>query len=213
MTSRLNVAVIVALLAVCAVLVWVEARVLTGYAAHVPTVATPSAVVTPSAAYTPRPPDPTTSRMWERVDLDVKPIPPTTSSPVVVAQPSAPRDTEAAGSASTPTSPSDQRRPEATRRPVVSLGKTATGPNVARDYARTLIDAAQFSCLDPLWEHESHWNPAADNPTSSAYGVAQLLTERSHDPRVQVRDGLSYIAARYSTPCDAWAAWQRKRWY
>ncbi len=33
----------------------------------------------------------------------------------------------------------------------------------------------QFGCLDSLWERESHWNPFAENPSSSAYGIPQAL--------------------------------------
>src|SRR6185312_4497044 len=35
--------------------------------------------------------------------------------------------------------------------------------------------SGQFSCLQPLWEHESGWNVTAENPTSGAYGIPQAL--------------------------------------
>lgn len=149
-------------------------------------------VALPPAA---RQPVDATSRSWQRVAI----VAPSTNPPMSAARPD--------------TSPSDQRHSRPTRSPVVSVGNAATGPNVARDYARTLIDQQQFACLDPLWWHESKWIATAHNPYSSAFGVAQLLTERSTDPRVQVRDGLSYIAARYGDSCGAWAFWQRARWY
>lgn len=148
----------------------------------------------------PRQPVDAASRSWQRVAL----VAPSANPPMSAARPN--------------TSPSDQRHSRPTRSPVVvgatpTSGKAATGPNVARDYARTLVDQQQFNCLDPLWWHESKWIATAHNPYSSAFGVAQLLTERSTDPRVQVRDGLSYIAARYGDSCAAWAFWQRARWY
>ena len=51
-----------------------------------------------------------------------------------------------------------------------------------RDIARALLpkfgfSADQFGCLDALYVSESGWNPRADNPTSSAYGIPQALTE------------------------------------
>jgi hypothetical protein len=35
--------------------------------------------------------------------------------------------------------------------------------------------SSQFSCLDPLWEHESRWNVTAANPGSGAFGIPQAL--------------------------------------
>ncbi|HEY0646001.1 MAG TPA: lytic transglycosylase domain-containing protein, partial [Nocardioides sp.] len=51
-----------------------------------------------------------------------------------------------------------------------------------RDIARALLPAYgfssdQFSCLDSLYMSESGWRIDADNPTSSAYGIPQALTE------------------------------------
>ena len=51
-----------------------------------------------------------------------------------------------------------------------------------RDIARALLPAYgfssdQFSCLDSLYVSESDWRIDADNPTSSAYGIPQALTE------------------------------------
>ena len=93
-------------------------------------------------------------------------------------------------------------------------GEAAAGPlTAAQDYARGLVGPAQFRCLDALWTRESHWNPLADNPHSTAYGIGQLLTETSHDWRVQVDDGVAYVAARYGDACAAWAFWRARQWY
>lgn len=71
----------------------------------------------------------------------------------------------------------------------------------------------QFNCLDQLWTKESHWNPLADNPTSSAFGIAQMLGEDSRDGYTQIRNGLRYIEHRYETPCNAWKFWKRNYYY
>ena len=70
--------------------------------------------------------------------------------------------------------------------------------------------AGDFACLDLLWEKESGWDPSADNPTSSAYGIPQALTQLHDLPadymtsaESQIRWGLEYIAGRYGTPCNA----------
>jgi hypothetical protein len=72
----------------------------------------------------------------------------------------------------------------------------------------------QWTCLHTLWSRESQWNHRADNPTSSAFGVAQFMafTWKDYGPRstaaaTQIRYGLTYIARRYGTPCGAWSWW------
>lgn len=86
------------------------------------------------------------------------------------------------------------------------------------------FDSSQWTCLDALWEHESGWNWAADNPYSSAYGIPQALPGTKMatagadwlvNPATQITWGLGYIKSRYGTPCGAWAAWQSRspHWY
>ena len=72
----------------------------------------------------------------------------------------------------------------------------------------------QWSALAKLWGKESAWNYKAANPTSSAYGIAQVLnTPRNSTIEYQVNKGLKYIVHRYGTPERAWAFWQRNGWY
>jgi len=66
-----------------------------------------------------------------------------------------------------------------------------------------LLNAKQYRCLEILWNKESRWDPRADNPKSSAYGIPQLLKLREHDPYKQIDLGLKYISKRHSTPCKA----------
>lgn len=89
-------------------------------------------------------------------------------------------------------------------------------------YARKQVGSAQFGCLERLWERESGWNPHANNPSSSAYGIPQALpgarmasagADWRSNPVTQVRWGLGYIRARYGTPCGAWAHSQSHGWY
>ena len=72
---------------------------------------------------------------------------------------------------------------------------------------------AQYRCLVDLWTMESHWNPRADNPKSSAYGIPQLLNMRSTNPYVQIDKGLLYITKRYKLPCKALAYHKKKGHY
>lgn len=96
-----------------------------------------------------------------------------------------------------------------------------------RDIARRLmseygLDPAEFDCLDQLWVSESDWDPTADNPTSTAYGIPQALTGGTHDnlpsdymtnPVSQIRWGLEYIRDSYGTACSAWEFKQANQWY
>jgi hypothetical protein len=94
-----------------------------------------------------------------------------------------------------------------------------------RDIARALLPAYgfssdQFSCLDSLYMSESGWRIDADNPTSSAYGIPQALTEMHDLPadymtsaESQIRWGLEYIQDSYGTPCNAWSFKSGHGWY
>jgi hypothetical protein len=94
-----------------------------------------------------------------------------------------------------------------------------------RDIARALLPAYgfssdQFSCLDSLYVSESDWRVDADNPTSSAYGIPQALTQLHDLPadymtsaESQIRWGLEYIQDSYGTPCGAWEFKQANNWY
>ena len=66
-----------------------------------------------------------------------------------------------------------------------------------------LLNAKQYRCLEVLWNRESKWDPRADNPKSSAYGIPQLLKMRELDPFKQIDLGLKYISHKHSTPCRA----------
>jgi len=82
--------------------------------------------------------------------------------------------------------------------------------------------SSQFSCLDPLWEHESGWSVTAVNPGSGAYGIPQALPgsrmasagpDWQANAATQIRWGLEYIKGTYGSPCAAWAHSQATGWY
>jgi hypothetical protein len=118
-------------------------------------------------------------------------------------------------------------RREARRRCLVLLGALcvlgttpAAAINTPKDinnyklYAHfKVIDAKQYRCLELLWTRESQWNPRADNPKSTAYGIPQMLRLKERDPYRQIDIGLRYIVHRHSTPCKAWAHHQRTGHY
>ena len=82
--------------------------------------------------------------------------------------------------------------------------------------------SSQFSCLDPLWEHESAWSVTAANPGSGAYGIPQALPgsrmasagpDWQTSAATQIRWGLRYIKDTYGSPCAAWSHEQATGWY
>ena len=92
-----------------------------------------------------------------------------------------------------------------TNMPTAKAVSTARDINTYKLYAHIkLLDAKEYRCLELLWNRESRWNPRADNPTSTAYGIPQLLKLKEHNPYKQIDRGLAYIKHRHSTPCKAW---------
>lgn len=61
----------------------------------------------------------------------------------------------------------------------------------------------EYICLHDLWMRESRWDHLAQNPESSAFGIAQRIGETDTRPRIQILRGLRYIEFRYGSPCRA----------
>ena len=76
-----------------------------------------------------------------------------------------------------------------------------------------LNDLDQYYCLDELWFKESRWNPKADNPKSTAYGIPQILKLKETNPFKQIDIGLRYIEHKHGTPCRALQFHNRKGYY
>src|SRR6476659_5502107 len=92
-----------------------------------------------------------------------------------------------------------------------------------QDYARSKLggDSSQFSCIENLWGKESGWNPNAQNPGSTAYGIPQFLDStwastgiaKTSNGYRQIDAGLIYLDQRYGSPCGGWAHSQADGWY
>jgi hypothetical protein len=104
-----------------------------------------------------------------------------------------------------------------------AAGSSSSAPRGSfKEYAMSKVGSAQqFSCLENLWGKESGWNPNAQNPTSTAYGIPQFLNStwastgiaKTSDGYRQIDAGLIYIDSRYGSPCGAWAHSQSTGWY
>jgi len=72
----------------------------------------------------------------------------------------------------------------------------------------------QQTCAITLWTRESRLDHLADNPRSTAYGIAQLLGEHSSQPELQILRGVRYVEHRYrSSFCRALQHSDRRGWY
>jgi hypothetical protein len=90
-----------------------------------------------------------------------------------------------------------------------------------KEYAMGRVGSgSEFSCLESLWGKESGWNPNAQNPSSTAYGIAQFLNStwagtgiaKTSDGYKQIDAGLIYIEKAYGSPCGAWKKSQSSGW-
>ena len=92
---------------------------------------------------------------------------------------------------------------------------------LAVSYARALgYSKGEVECLLTLWTRESRFDhlarprDAEGKPRSSAYGIAQLLRERSSDPSIQILHGIRYLSHRYGgSACRAKNHSDRRGWY
>lgn len=109
---------------------------------------------------------------------------------------------------------------------------TRTNPN-CKDFKLTLNQSKKFAksyafiktkqvgwnkkeweALLILWTKESRWDYTANNPTSSAYGIPQMLGMPEDTPLTEQVDlGLKYIQKRYKTPTLALKHHNKKGWY
>lgn len=108
--------------------------------------------------------------------------------------------------------------PAASGPPVTSGSPQATAAAMMASYGWS---SGQMTCLIPLWNQESGWNPLAGN-ASGAYGIPQALpgskmaaagSDWLTSPVTQIRWGLGYIRDRYGSPCGAWAHERSAGWY
>ena len=96
---------------------------------------------------------------------------------------------------------------------------TPVDPSSIQSYAKQQSDSmfgqGHWDSLNRLINNESGWNPQAQNPGSTAYGLGQFLdstwagvgAQKTSDPQAQVDDTLKYIQQRYGDPTKALDFW------
>jgi hypothetical protein len=92
--------------------------------------------------------------------------------------------------------------------------------NLGRMIATQMGFGNQFGAIDSIFTRESGWNPNAQNPTSTAYGIPQFLNStwaqyggKTDVPAEQIKDGIRYMVDRYGSPAGAASFWNRNHWY
>ena len=90
-------------------------------------------------------------------------------------------------------------------------------------FVNELMTKRQAICLLWIFTKESHINPNAKNPTSTAKGIGQLLEstykniglKHSADPIAQVVASIAYISRHYGSDgaCAAKAFWLKNSYY
>lgn len=80
------------------------------------------------------------------------------------------------------------------------------------------VDSSWLPAMLEIAGRESDWNPNAQNPGSTAYGLFQFLNStwsdgKTSDPYSQARQAVDYIKGRYGTPQNALKFWDEHKWY
>ena len=154
---------------------------------------------------------------------------PTTAKPSTTTAKPSPSTTKPTTSSASSTSPTSSSSPSTSVPPKTTDPQILWAQKNPKTVAQQLMPkfgfaSSEWTCLESLWQKESSWYWAADNPYSSAYGIPQALPGTKMatagadwliNPATQITWGLGYIKGRYGTPCSAWAKWQSRspHWY
>lgn len=95
-----------------------------------------------------------------------------------------------------------------------------------QEYARQQVldrfGEGQWSSFYFIIQRESNWNHTAQNPTSSAYGLAQTMMSLYEDeltedfrtnPYEQIDWAIDYAESRYGDAKNAKVFWQENHWW
>lgn len=88
-------------------------------------------------------------------------------------------------------------------------------------YLKENVSAMEIDCYFKLVDGESKWDPLAQNPKSTAFGIGQFLnstwglvdTKKTSDPYDQIDAMIKYVNLIYGDGCKAWDVKAYKGWY
>jgi hypothetical protein len=156
---------------------------------------------------------PTTQQQAQQAQRTQQPQRPQQAAPKNAAVPA----TQPAASPANPSTPSAS--PSATPVPAASGSPQSIAQAMLKSFGWS---SSQFSCLEPLWAHESGWSVSASNPSTGAYGIPQAMPgskmasagpDWQTNASTQIKWGLGYIKDTYGSPCAAESHEQADGWY
>lgn len=126
-----------------------------------------------------------------------------------------------------PVEPEVVQTPPPVEKPVTEPPKPVSKPitGTKADWlAQSDIPRKDWELVDWLVSRESSWNPSAQNPRSTAFGLKQFLdgtwagvgctkAEAIGNPVYQLNCGQKYVMARYGSWQAANAFWRANKWY
>ena len=90
-----------------------------------------------------------------------------------------------------------------------------------QEYLKDIIPEREESCYFNIIDKESKWNPLAQNPKSTAFGIGQFLnstwslvdSKKTNDPYDQIDAMIKYVNLIYDDGCKALDFRLYKGWY
>ena len=88
-------------------------------------------------------------------------------------------------------------------------------------YLKQNVPSKELQCYFNIIDRESKWNPLADNPKSTAFGLGQFLdstwglvdSKKTNNPYAQLDAMIKYVDLVYEDGCKAWDFRKYKGWY
>ena len=90
-----------------------------------------------------------------------------------------------------------------------------------QEYLKGMVPDREELCYFNIVDKESKWNPHAQNPRSTAFGIGQFLnstwglvdSKKTKNPYDQIDAMIKYVKVVYGDGCKAWDFRYRNGWY
>jgi hypothetical protein len=90
-----------------------------------------------------------------------------------------------------------------------------------QEYLKDIVPDREELCYYNIVDRESKWNPLAQNPKSTAFGIGQFLNstwklvdfKKTKNPYDQIDAMVEYVKVVYGDGCKAWDFRYRNGWY
>jgi|688.fasta_scaffold01252_37 Transglycosylase SLT domain len=90
-----------------------------------------------------------------------------------------------------------------------------------QEYLKDIVPEREELCYFNIIDKESNWNPLAQNPKSTAFGIGQFLNstwglvdyKKTKNPYDQIDAMVLYVKLIYGDGCNAWDFKKQRGWY